>query len=189
MRRTVRGVIRPGRALPALLLAAGCVPPSMQQGDVRMVDPRTGIAAVCPAGRPSIDPGRSDLANCIAELRHYGFGIEQELIAAHEPPAGAPAAPATTAARSPFAATPLPTPPRTASAAYAAPAYAPAAYSPPAYPPTGRTTVGSATAGSASLGSASSAYAPAASSASTAYDNDPAPSHPWYTPDTAATRR
>lgn len=73
--------------IASILLVAGCVPPTVsQQSEVRMADPRTGVIAICPPGRASLDPARSELATCIAELRHYGFDIEAELLAAHQAP-------------------------------------------------------------------------------------------------------
>jgi hypothetical protein len=72
-------------ALLALLSLGACG----RQHETKMVDPRTGVAAICQSTRFNIfttTRAEQDLAACVEEMAYYGFHPEDELRAAHEGP-------------------------------------------------------------------------------------------------------
>jgi hypothetical protein len=70
--------------LATLLVLAGCG----RFKEVRMVDPRTGVAATCRSTRYNVLTTSDTLAEvnaCVQELTYYGFQDEQALLEAAKP--------------------------------------------------------------------------------------------------------
>ncbi len=70
--------------LATLTLMAGCA----RTKEVRMVDPRNGVAAVCRSTRYNLLTTNDTIAEvnaCVQELTYYGFQDEQALLAAAKP--------------------------------------------------------------------------------------------------------
>lgn len=79
---------RPMFALLAALTIVGC---AAGPAEIRMVDPRTGVVAICRLGQSGAARPQSILAAvtqsdpCVEELTYYGFSDEDALLAAAKP--------------------------------------------------------------------------------------------------------
>ena len=81
IRRSHLGLAVP---LAAILAASGCG----RFKEVRMVDPRTGVAATCRSERYNVLTTNTviqEVNACIQELTYYGFQDEEALLAAAKP--------------------------------------------------------------------------------------------------------
>jgi hypothetical protein len=79
-------MMKPERIVPMIVfvaMLAGCAASS----DIRMVDPRTGVIAICRPGASEASPATTILATvtqgdqCVQELTYYGFQDEDALLA------------------------------------------------------------------------------------------------------------
>lgn len=81
-------VWRPMFALLTAVTIAGC---ATGPAELRMVDPRTGVVAICRSGQSDVARPQSILAAvtqsdpCVEELAYYGFQDEDALLAAAKP--------------------------------------------------------------------------------------------------------